>query len=300
MKRFKQFLNRKNINPYDMVHGSHAHDKKIDEAWGSSSNEVSSDFYSLSKPKQPGLLSRLLSTTSKALKLTGPTTDDWKRENDNSHIGKDLNSVHQTLNGQTEDLSKHPDFKELVRYTQWSKDLNNSLRTHGVNRTTPPETVEGINTTKLDNLVSGGRTRQSMTVYHGPGFHPLELAQRHPNLEFTNPGYTSTSIDKPTARRFGSIYLEQGGKQVPYADVPTASINDEKHRHVMSINVPQGHPGLYIGNQTLPEYEHLLPRNTTFRLRSTTPRTYRDVSENGGKDGYTHVWDADVVPQEKE
>jgi len=266
-------------------------------------DQITPGFYSLTSqpPKKPGLFSKLFTK-----KPTGPTTDDWIGEHDNPHIGKDLDTTHQVLEKQTGNIRSHPDFKQVENYTLGSKYFNGVLRNHGVQKTTPPETIGGINTTGLDNFVNSQRTQQSMTVYHGPGFHPLELAQRHPNLEFTNPGYTSTSINKTIGRKFSMPFEERNGKQISYDDLSNPDIttsnlgirdNAPSHRHVLSINVPQGHPGVYVGNQTLPETEFLLPRNSTFRLRSTTPRTYVNAPDQ--KKGFTHVWDTDIVPQEK-
>lgn len=288
MKRFADFVkvdpnHFENINPYSMVHGSHAQRKNVEDV-NINPYDMVHGSHAHKKPTEE------IKESHDQL----PRISEWRNIHDNSHISPDTDDLNTKLTeqrGGKDLLTSNPNYDSLDNYTNSSFGLNDHLRDARMRGETPRDSVGGVRIENLDKLIGEHSSPYNIKVYQGTRFHPLELAQQHPTkLEYLNPGFTSTSISKRTALNFSTDPR------------PSTEKDGVVHHHVLSIDVPKGHPGLYVGpNSWAPaEREFLIPRNTTFTLKSATPQMYysppHSMQFKGHGGELLHVWHADIAP----
>lgn len=176
--------------------------------------------------------------------------EKWLKHNDNGstyELADNLEAAHKY------EMSD-PGLDYLKKYTASSYLLNKSLidyhnaQEKGIHYEHEPHNIERIE--NLDRALDSKVAPQPLTVYHGTGFDPEKFASRHPDRIIRIPSFTSTSLDKRTAKKF------------------SMGVGDPLTEHILSIDVPQGFPSSYIAHISRHplEWEYLLPRGTNFQI----------------------------------
>jgi hypothetical protein len=204
--------------------------------------------------------------------LTEKVNEKWESENDNSHLGKNVDEVHRHL--VSKDKTTDADKGHIRNYTEDSKSLNTTLYQNAAKGIKTERHVNGHDTKGIDAALSRNKLGHDLHVYTGTGFDPNKLASKHPERHIHLDAYTSTSIHKGIAKEFAD--------------------SGDEHMHVIHLHLKKGQKGKYIahhspGNEE--EHEFLLPRNTTIKLHPE-PTIHHD--SYGSK---YHVWHAHVVDQ---
>jgi hypothetical protein len=213
--------------------------------------------------------------------------DHPMNKNYNEHLGKSIDDVHEKLDTPHEVWQAHPtEHKTAIHlYTSGSHDINSHLLTkhldphaHGEldlnekdkafldeHKEAPSDgwmkrnrwlrlkrTVKKKeHLSHLDDFLHSKPIDHELHVFHGTKhWHPGQEAAKHPEGHIMLPAYTSTSIDKVSARGFA---------QMP---------NDGTHAHMLHIHLKPGDKGHYLGSNSeyADEKEFLLPRKTVLKI----------------------------------
>jgi hypothetical protein len=195
----------------------------------------------------------------------------WTNVNDNAHLGDRTAKVHETL--VTHDKHNEADTEHLRRYSDDSTQLNRTLfKDHRYGRETDQHVGEH-DTKGIDAAVNRNKLKHDLHVYSGVGFHPGQMAARHPEGHVHLAAYTSTSIDKHTAMDF-------------------AGDDEDGTQHIIHFHLKKGQKGKYMAPHASPDVQHehefLLPRRTIAKIHPE-PTVHR----SGGQD--YHIWHAHVL-----
>jgi len=264
----------------DMVHGAHAH---------------------VNKPKSVTNKKSLPIKENTQSPLPYGHSDNWQKIDSNPHItvptftnyGKDEDLLHhlQTMRG---DITQHPDFAALHRYTLSSAPLNEHLKESAKAgtpidphftvqySTRPPYDVDA-----LDRITTHYRMPHSLNVFSGISYDPSKIANQ--NGMFTTPAYTSTSLSR-------SIGLNFANQDPDYE--ASKKGGDPWISNLMHIHMDAGQKHAVIGHESNYPHEReiLLPRNSTFQLIHPQPQILK--TEPHGRDpAYLHVWHVKPIQQ---
>lgn len=214
---------------------------------------------------------------------------DYYMINHNPHLGSNIEDVGNhlhTIQDQKESIHNMPEHEKsaVLSYAESSKDINKALIHHDGDLVKAQESSKFINLDHFDSAVNK-HTLPKMVLHSGVGWNPRKESSMS-NGVFRTSAYTSSSIDSGTADFFAKHQWDH-------------KLGDFE-RHVLRIHVPEGHKGLFVGNEYngsplthMAEHEVILPRNTTYKLAKNTPSAtyYKE-----GNTVATHVWDAHIVP----
>jgi hypothetical protein len=182
------------------------------------------------------------------------------------------NSLHNTL-------SRHynydaADKEHIEKYREGSTKLN--YYHHGTNQSddydSPSLNLKGM-TKATDALVSKHKTPVAMTVHSGTTEHFLKNMNEG---RIHSSAYLSASLDKGIADKFA----KKRQYTVGHSQDENGAMKNVFNRHTLSIHVPKGHEGAYLGHVTSKtatynkEKEFVLPRNTKLRHLSTEKHIY--------------------------
>lgn len=193
---------------------------------------------------------------------------------DNQHIGT-MEDVHNHL-WDNQDLSKmNQEQRANIRsYTGQSRDLNQALiDANGDDDELPEHYKEKAH--HIDAALNH-YSLPKMSVYSGLGFNPHEKTEGTGN--FKTSAFLSSSINLSTAKGFAR--------------------NDEGtgDQHVLKINIPEGHKGLFVGNEneltSHHEHEAILPRNHHYKINLNPIRSVKNYDG-----GHVHLYDTHIVPE---
>lgn len=149
-------------------------------------------------------------------------------------------------------------------------------------KTKPNAKVE-FHTKHLDSAINAHRTPEELTVHSGIKYDPREKMKKG---MVHHPAYLSTSLNKEHAAQFA------GGKR----EYLTGEHN--RHFNVLSIKVPKGHPGAYVGHiqDFASEREFILPRGSKLRhIKTETEKHYRSQSGDIKHHDVIHTHHMEVV-----
>jgi len=214
--------------------------------------------------------------------------------NENSHLGNNVEEVHQKLDMPREKFESTPSYDHVHNYTCSSNTLNRNLikkakgmdpfksekwEDSGVRRNRRYlKQVHNEKVKDIDEALKHHTLDHDLHVYHGTdAFNPDELAKQHPQRKIKSAAYMSTSIDKEKAMGFAG---KEPGNAEPYQSAHSDS-------HILHVHLKKGQHGMYLGSHSNfeKEKEFLLPRNTTMKVHPEPT-----VMDNGVK-----VWHAHVV-----
>jgi hypothetical protein len=168
-------------------------------------------------------------------------------------------------------IDQHFDISRPIKdYTDDSYGVNNHLwKRHKKLKMNEEEKSYKQNIPKLDEAMERFKTPKSFTVHSGINYDPTETKNSENVVH--HPAYLSTSIRKDTAMGFGD--LQKGNI-----------------KHILSINVPKGHKGVYVGDHSeLPgEREFILPRGTNLKHEKTTIEKHKHLIYKDGIEIHTH------------
>lgn len=221
---------------------------------------------------------------------------DFLQKNHNTHIGKNFNDVHTILHhmqdsymGKPQKLEEH-ELNAVRSYTEESSTLNNGLLKYSGNKERAQEYHRDrkdndhpeINIDHLDSALSK-HTLPKMVVHSGVNFHPQKVTDKTSGV-MKSSAYLSTTTNPEDARFFAR---------------PIYHNEEEFHRHILNIHVPQGHNGLYVGNRSMgskmthsDENEVLLPRGLKMKVK---PEPVHSFVDEKTRDRF-HVWEAHIIP----
>jgi hypothetical protein len=109
---------------------------------------------------------------------------DWIQHNDNSHLGDDVEEVHDKINKE----DNHPDADHIKNYTKGSFQLNKNLIIRAKKETPkydewnnyPNKETESKAIKGIDRHLSDHTLEHDLHVYHGTrAFHPGKLSGLH-------------------------------------------------------------------------------------------------------------------------
>jgi len=166
--------------------------------------------------------------------------DKIKKDNEGTQAEHESLSKHYTLEG-------HQNSHHLRNYTDGSYSINSHLwKQHKGKPSTKTELHDAESVPHIDKILDSYKTPNKMKVYSGT-IHDPQKAKDENNIVH-HPAYLSTSIKRTTAEGFADI--QKGQK-----------------KHVLSISVPKGSKGMYIGDHSFnkDEREFLLPRNSKLK-----------------------------------
>lgn len=197
--------------------------------------------------------------------------EDFLYHNSNPHLGKSLLEVDKVLDNMHSSSSFNKDhIVTMGSYTSGSSKMNKDLINNNldINKLYNGKTVADVD--KLAN----SKQLPSMVAYSGLADHTPKGGS-----VMKMPAFTSGTIDPIVADK--------------YAKPSKGEVVD--HKHILRIHVPEGHPGVYVGNNiektaTAGESEVLLPRDIRLKIHDK-PTRFTD-----SKNVRTHVWDASIVP----
>jgi hypothetical protein len=133
---------------------------------------------------------------------------------------------------------------------------------------------------QMDANLASHKTPESFHVYSGTPHDPRKIMNSEGIVH--HPAYLSTSTRHSVADSFA-----------------TKRFNDDFHsrmdNHVMKINVPKDHPGMYVGhnNSMGGEHEFILPRGTN--LKHVKTETNSRLHGNGVDTVHDHVHHMEIV-----
>lgn len=195
--------------------------------------------------------------------------------NANEHLGREIWDVDKYLRSKQPWDKLHDNEKNaLVKYSMGSSDVADELINAHKSKLEPKGMIGNMHLASLDAATHKFELPK-MTTFSGVKFHPGELT-KNSNGVFHSPALISSSIDPDVANMFSKTLGES---------------------HILRIHVPEGHHGLYFGNDlnrsSMPsEHELLLPRGAYFKV-NPTPTSFTHNSPTVTK----HLWDAHIVPK---
>ena len=195
--------------------------------------------------------------------------------NANEHLGPDIWDVDSRLRKKQPFTELHGNEKgALHSYSIGSSNLADNLIDAHKKGVEPKQQVGYVHLPSLDAATHKFQLPK-MTVFSGVKFDPRKLTQNSNGL-FHSPANISSSIDPKVADEFSSTL---------------------GNSHILRIHVPEGHHGLYLGNDlnrsSMPaEHELLLPRGMFLKVNHN-PTVFTHNSPAVTK----HVWDAHIVPR---
>ena len=143
-----------------------------------------------------------------------------------------------------------------------SYNLNRYLHRKHDDETTPDRYPEHeLHAKMMDKAVKTHTAPEDFHVYSGLRKSPEHNLPKDGNVHM--PAYTSTSLDKRTARHFAR------------ADDNSTHWDGSKSftppKHILKIHVPKGHHGAYVDHhsENPGEQEYILPRDTKLHIHHT-------------------------------
>jgi hypothetical protein len=187
----------------------------------------------------------------------------------------DIESLrHKNLDQHSAQLEKH--------YSGWGEHHIKTIQsyTSGQFRTVNSRILGGMTNhideahmSIMDSALHHHSTPEPMTVYSGVSSeHAQDILHSE---KVHHPAYLSTSISYHTASAFAK---------------DTHFKKSERHKHVLAIHVPQGHPGGYIEHHTsIPmEHEFILPRDTVLHINHSKRQMVSEDTPWGKFHTYIH------------
>lgn len=222
-----------------------------------------------------------------------PAFHKWAAKNENTHIHKDVEGVHNELH-KRQRFADIPHKSAVGDYTSDSSTFNHHLINRAVDlkatkndpdHDTHERIVNGF-TDKMDKNLTTHKTHTDLHVYHGASFNPGKEAAKSSDSLIHLPAYTSTTIHKAASGFFAS---PTNRRQDDHA-------NDVVDRHVIHFHVPEGHHGLYVGahSEAGNEHEFTLPRDTIAKIHPK-PDIITDTHPKTGNKTNWHIWHARVA-----
>jgi len=268
MKSFKSFIKKANLITAVPTHGKHAQEK-------------------------PPIITAEPVHGKHAIKEDNDAYYDWNYHNDNSHLGKDTQDVHNKINLSTNQFKKKhgsTSVEHLHNYSAFSQDTNRHLIHKAVGGKSPFENNLGLDPVKresnakdmvhgVDHALKNSKLDHDLHVYHGTNtWHPGEESAKHSEGIVHLPTYLSTSISKSVG--------------VDYTH-PHTKLENKGH-HILHIHLKKGQHGAYLGNNSCfdGEHEFLMPRDTKLKIHPEPTKLKYDGND-------LHVWHAHVVDNEE-
>jgi hypothetical protein len=115
--------------------------------------------------------------------------------------------------------------------------------------------TDTVDLTKIDSILKKNKFVGQFHSFHGIGFDPAEKLGNDGNLLHL-PAYTSGSVNRNIALKYANFS-------------PVGNV-----RHMLHVIHSPGSHGLYLGNNTFPDNEVLLPRNMTLKMFPNQPSEY--------------------------
>jgi hypothetical protein len=290
MKKFKDFIKKNSvITDYsEPVHGSHAKGKMI--------TDYSEPVHGSHAKGKIAKVFAIPTHGSHSIKESLNTS--WYDKEDNSHLSNSDTHDNNSLSAIRDKLKKHHDFSNpdvlsekershVEDYTDDSSKLNSALvRSARDNSEIPSKYHRQID--HLDSALDRNRLPTSLHVYSGMGGGRVKSVKSAAGGKLSIPAYTSTSTSKTMATHFAPYTQEEGENG-----------QREFHRHVLHVELPQGHPGLFIGNDSTAgnEHEFLLPRDTKLHIHPEPTKVVAHNESSPGVPYVTHVWHAHPVKE---
>ena len=160
-----------------------------------------------------------------------------------------------------EELSKHYDLDKyfhekhhLKEYSDDSSGVNNYLwKKHKKEKMDDEEKSFKEDVPHLDKALSTFRTHKDFTVHSGVIYNPIDKKNKEGVVH--HPAYLSTSLER--------------GRASAFSDLKKGNV-----RHVISIKIPKGSKGAYIGDHSYnqDEREFLIPRGANLKHIKTEVR----------------------------
>ena len=177
-------------------------------------------------------------------------------------------TLESKLNKHYDDLDNHHDV--LHKFTSDSRDVNSYLwNRHKDPKELHNESIEH-KVHRLDSAVNHHHTPEDMVVWSKSKHDPRHIKNVDDIVH--HPAYLSTSIKKSVAEQHF-----QGRNKVVHDGIT--------HHHVYRIEVPKGHPGVYIPDHHSVDFrakEFVLPRGTNMKHIKT------ETVEDGATHYHTH------------
>jgi hypothetical protein len=188
-------------------------------------------------------------------------------------LHKNLTNHYKTENfnrNETEAIENYTDNSQPINRYHWNKHK-------GIERHKDSENKNKEITEHLDSALDKHKTPEDMTVYSGTIHDPRKLKNSKGIVH--HPAFISSTIKKHVADKFatGNQQLDDDG----YTN----------HRHILSINVPKGHSGVYVDHMSSnkDEKEFILPRGTNLKHLHT------DSEEKNEFDVVRHIHHMEIV-----
>ncbi len=183
---------------------------------------------------------QFIKDNKKALEDTQPLHDSL-----NKHYSK-FSEVHK------EHLRKYSDSSYGINNMLWKQYKNEPLT---ANDKIELNDLESPKVEHIDSAIAKHKTPHELTLHAGIKYDPRKKMNAEKIVH--HPAYLSTSLSHRIARGFSN----------------TSTMKD---RHVLSIKVPKGHPGAYIGEHSYSsdEREFLLPKGLNLKYTGTESSEY--------------------------
>jgi hypothetical protein len=270
MKTFKQFIKDKEeeIPAFLISQGEHSKEKL-------KKKEIPSMMISQGEHSRKKIKEENLAAADKLHDLESET---------NKHIANDVEEVHEKLNDAHDFNKLKPEHRGAIRdYTVSSIVVNSRLFHAHRNKETPDSSIRK-SVRNTDAALKQFKLPTRLNTYSGVKFDPGKESENSPDRKIHLPAYTSTSISPKVAKGFS--------KMMTHPTDPTKRIS-----HVLRFNLPEGHHGIYAGqNSSHPnEKEFIIPRDTTVRI-GDKPEVYQHPTNTKEE---IHIWDAHPVEKPK-
>jgi len=186
-----------------------------------------------------------------------------------------------------EDEFRSPEFRSIDHYAGsgyihinmhlWDKHQGRKNNLNDDDRTMAESHIKN-----LDSAMNMHKTPHALSVYSSIQHH------FDPEVDKTyhHPAYLSTSLNRKSASFFSKSN---------FVSTSTNGNGDGAfHRHMLHINVPKDHPGIFAESVSPGEQEFILPRGTNLKHKHT--HTYLKKGKGPWeKDAYYHVHHMDIV-----
>lgn len=172
---------------------------------------------------------------------------DWKKKNDNEHLGKDPATISAKLQKDNKFTDNHRDI--IDHYTgddNHSKDMNRPL-IHGFKSETHEKNLRPMYKA-LDSAIDKNKIKKPMSLYSGLSFNPQEHTDEEGKLH--SPAYISATHDKTLAHGYAEGYIKPG-----------------ETRHIMHLHVEPGDPVSHVSGESDfgDEHESIVKRGQTLQ-----------------------------------
>jgi len=193
--------------------------------------------------------------------------------------------------------TSHPKYNSILNhYTTNSYNLNTTLMDCDRNNKKPPNIIRANNNAnskidirELDKLINQHLLPNSMTVYSGIHFHPLQHMGKVARL----PAYLSTSLSPHVSKDFGvnTYYMDK-------------SMDKHFVKNILRIHLPKGFPHLFTdpSSNSPGQGELILPRNMKMQLGQQPTHaiigTFSNhfTNKDSTEQSIYHIWTGRILP----